>query len=189
MSDHYNPVLKALTLKPLVPVLTLHDVDYARQLIRKLFKQGYTVVEATLRTDQALAAMQVMKAAVPDLMIGMGTVLTVEDMEISLKSGADFLVTPATSPGLIGALKHSSVPVFPGVATPSEALHLYEAGFRYQKFFPAEANGGVRALKSWSDPMPEIRFIPTGGIRETTCQAYLELPNVIAVGGSWMAGQ
>lgn len=183
----YAPILNALQVNPLVPVLTLRSVDTAPALAKKLHAKGLTVVEATLRSDCALEAMQAMKESVPELLIGMGTVLNSDDMRKSVEAKADFLVTPATTPKLIESLKKSPVPVFPAVATPSEALNLYEHGFKYLKFFPAEVNGGVKALKSWYAPMPQINFMPTGGIREDTYQAYLDIPSVFAVGGSWMA--
>lgn len=182
----YSPVLDALKANPLVPVLTLHSAADARSLARKLDGIGLRAVEATLRTDCALEAMRAMKDEVPELLVGMGTILFSDDMSRSIDAGADFIVTPATTPKLIEALKASPVPVFPAVATPSEALSLFEHGFEFQKFFPAEVNGGVRALKAWQAPLPQIKFMPTGGINEDTYQEYLGLPNVIAVGGSWM---
>jgi len=183
----YKATFKALAENPVVPVLTLGDPAQAVEVGHKLLDKGYKVVETTLRIDGALEAMKAMKAACPDLLIGMGTVLTEDDVTASTEAGADFLVTPATSPALIKALKKATIPVFPAIATPSEAQNLYEEGFKYLKFFPAEVNGGIKALKAWSAPMPHIKFMPTGGVRENTYQDYLDLPNVFGVGGTWIA--
>ena len=186
-NDLYTATLDALAQNPVVPVLTLGDVDQAIEVGRKLSQKGYKVVETTLRIAGAVEAMKAMKAAYPDLLIGMGTVLTQKDVTSSLAAGADFIVTPGTTPALIEVLKSVNVPVFPAVATPSEAQTLYEAGFKYQKFFPAEVNGGMKALKAWSAPLPHIKFMPTGGVREDTYKNYLDLPNVFGVGGTWVA--
>lgn len=182
-----NTILSALEQNPLVPVLTLRNVEDAKALGQKLYDDGITVVEATLRTEAALDSLVAMKAMLPELIIGMGTVTTPQDITNSVEAGADFIVTPATTPSLVAALKACPVPVFPAVATLSEALTLYQEGFEYQKLFPAEVVGGVKLLKSWGAPIPQIKFMPTGGIKDTTYQSYLDLPNVFAVGGSWMA--
>ena len=186
-NDLYTATLDALAQNPVVPVLTLGDVDQAIEVGRKLSQKGYKVVETTLRIAGAVEAMKAMKAAYPDLLIGMGTVLTQKDVTSSLAAGADFIVTPGTTPALIEVLKSVNVPVFPAVATPSEAQTLYEEGFKYQKFFPAEVNGGMKALKAWTAPLPHIKFMPTGGVREDTYKNYLDLPNVFGVGGTWVA--
>jgi 2-dehydro-3-deoxyphosphogluconate aldolase/(4S)-4-hydroxy-2-oxoglutarate aldolase len=178
--------LAAIDKCPLVPVLTIETANDAGELARALLDAGLTVAEVTLRTDEALAAIEIMKREGPDLLIGAGTVLSPADIRTTLDAGSDFLVTPASTPKLRTALKQVSVPVFPGVATASEALVAYHDGFAYQKFFPAESNGGVKALKSIGAPMPEIKFMPTGGINGTTAPDYLACPNVVAVGGSWM---
>ena len=176
----------ALKKHRVVPVITLHELAQAAPLARRLAKEGYTVAEVTLRTDIAASAIEAMKKAAPGLVIGAGTVLSQADIERALKAGSDFIVTPATSPALAALLKAVPIPVFPGTATPTEAQTLYEQGFELLKFFPAKSNGGVPALKSMAAPMPHLKFMPTGGITEKTAPDYLALPNVIAVGGSWM---
>ena len=171
---------------PIVPVLTIDDASLAAPLAQSLLKAGLTTAEITLRTPQALAAITAMKKAAPNLSIGAGTIISENDVDACIKAGADFLVTPAMSSRLLPAIKSVTCPVFPGVATASEALEMYENGFNYVKFFPAEANGGVAAIKSLSAPLPQITFMPTGGINGQTAPDYLALANVIAVGGSWM---
>lgn len=177
---------EALHKNSIIPVITIDDIAQAAPLAKRLVKQGYTVAEVTLRTKAAPAAIVEMKNAAPTLIIGAGTVLGQDSIERALVAGSDFLVTPATSAHLAALLKYVPVPVFPGVATATEAQTLYEQGFEILKFFPAESNGGVSALKSMAAPMPHLKFMPTGGITEKTANDYLSLPNVIAVGGSWM---
>lgn len=179
-------LLRAVSTCPLVPVLTIENADIAGELARALLDAGLTVAEVTLRTDDALKAIEKMKNEVPELLVGAGTILSKQDVRNTLDAGSDFLVTPATTKTLFEALDAVRIPVFPGVATPSEALAAYERGFKYQKFFPAETNGGVKALKSFGAPMPDINFMPTGGINASSVNDYLACTNVIAVGGSWM---
>lgn len=186
MGNKMDRFLSAVEKCPLVPVLTIESASGAGELARALLEAGLTVAEVTLRTDEALAAIAVMKREVPDLLVGAGTILSPADIRTTLDAGSDFLVTPASTPTLRTALKQVSVPVFPGVATASEALAAYEDGFEYQKFFPAESNGGVKALKSIGAPIPQIKFMPTGGINGSSVLGYLACQNVIAVGGSWM---
>ena len=181
--------LAAIKRCPLVPVLTIESARSAGDLAKTLLDAGLTVAEVTLRTNEALAAIELMKRDVPDLLVGAGTILSPADIRTTLDAGSDFLVTPASTPNLRAALKKVSVPVFPGVATPSEALAAFEDGFTYQKFFPAESNGGVKALKSIGAPIPQIKFMPTGGINGNSVQDYLSCANVIAVGGSWMVNK
>lgn len=186
MGIEMQQFLAAVRKCPLVPVLTIESAANAGELARALLDAGLTVAEITLRTDDALEAIEIMKRDVPELLVGAGTILTPVDIRTTLDAGSDFLVTPATTPTLRAALRQVSVPVFPGVATASEALTAYEDGFEYQKFFPAESNGGVKALTSIGAPMPQIKFMPTGGINGSSALKYLTCVNVIAVGGSWM---
>lgn len=186
MTTDYSSILNALTECPLVPVLTIEKLSNAGDLARALWDTGMTTAEVTMRTPVALEAIAAMKKAAPELLVGAGTILSETNLQAALEAGSDFIVTPATSPKLVTALQRISVPVFPGVATPSEALTMYDKGFEYLKFFPAESNGGVKALKSMGDPMPKIKFMPTGGINEKSAPDYLALANVIGVGGSWM---
>ena len=138
-------VLKALEACPIVPVLTIHLASEAEALAQALVRAGFTVAEVTLRTEAALSAIATLRSAEPDLIIGAGTVLDASDIDAAKLAGSQFLVTPATDAALVGPLLDCGLPVFPGVATPSEALSLYRQGFTHLKFFPAESNGGVRA--------------------------------------------
>jgi 2-dehydro-3-deoxyphosphogluconate aldolase / (4S)-4-hydroxy-2-oxoglutarate aldolase len=135
----------------------------------------------------ALDAVKALVAEVPQATIGIGTITAEPDVRLALASGAKFLVTPGTPPRLAAALRRCPVPVLPGCGTVSEALELAALGFSVLKFFPAEAAGGVGFLKAIAAPLPTIKFCPTGGIDQRNAAAYLVLPNVIAVGGSWVA--
>ena len=186
MTDNFERLISALKACPIVPVLTIDNLQSAAPLASALANAGLTTAEITLRTPHALAAISAMKAAAPELFIGAGTILSSKNLDAALEAGSDFIVTPAVSTKLLPAIKACSKPVFPGAATPSEALELYDQGFEYVKFFPAESNGGVPALKSMAGPLPQITFMPTGGINGQSAPNYLALPNVVAVGGSWM---
>jgi 2-dehydro-3-deoxyphosphogluconate aldolase/(4S)-4-hydroxy-2-oxoglutarate aldolase len=171
---------------PLVPVITISDAAKAPALAQALAAGGLRHLEVTLRTSAALAAIAAMKAARPDLSIGAGTVLSPADVTACAAAGADFLVTPGSTPALRAALKASGLDVMPGAATLSEVMTLLEDGFDLCKFFPAEQAGGVAALKSFSGPLPGARFCPTGGIGPEKIADYLALPSVVAVGGTWI---
>ncbi len=186
MNENDVCILNALEKCKIIPVVTINNVKQAVNLARDLQKSGYGVVEITLRTEQALAAISAIKKSVPDLLLGAGTVTTTQNVSASISAGSDFIVTPATSSHLLSALKQADVPVFPGISTPSEALEMYNNGFEYLKFFPAEAKGGIKFLQSIYPPLPKIKFMPTGGIDTESAEQYLSLPNVFAIGGSWM---
>jgi len=168
-----------------IPVLEVEALASAAPLARAL--KPVRVVELTLRTPCALDALKAMKDAAPDLIVGMGTIRTTEDIERALAAGADFLVSPGTTPSLLAAMARAGVPALPGVATASEAMTAADAGFRALKFFPAEAAGGVDYLKTLAGPLPDIVFCPTGGISADRAPAYLALKSVACVGGSWIA--
>ncbi len=179
--------LEAVASVGVVPVLTIEDAEKAAPLGAALAAGGLFVVEVTLRTPEALTALREMKQAVPSLVVGAGTLRTPADVEAAADHGADFLVTPGTTPALERALHDSGRLSIPGVATPSEAIARAEAGFTLLKLFPAEAVGGRRLLRSLAGPLPDLRFMPTGGIDPQNAVDYLALPNVTAVGGSWIA--
>ncbi|MFY0636335.1 bifunctional 4-hydroxy-2-oxoglutarate aldolase/2-dehydro-3-deoxy-phosphogluconate aldolase [Maricaulis maris] len=170
-----------------IPVLTVGDVEKAAPLARALKAGGLSVLEMTMRTPAALEVLAEMKRAEPDMIIGMGTIRTPEQVADAMAAGADFLVSPGLSPELIPALLGSGLPVLPGVATAGEAMSAVEAGFEVLKFFPAEQAGGRPYLKSIAGPLPDIRFCPTGSITREMAPDYLALPNVVCVGGSWIA--
>jgi len=177
-----------LRVAPVVPVMVVERIEDAVPLARALYNGGLKVLEITLRTPCALDAITAMVEALPDdAVIGAGTIITPKDLEAAIKAGSSFLVSPGTTPALIEAAKACLIPLLAGVATPTEAMNLYVQGFTHQKFFPAEAAGGVAMLKSIGGPLPQITFCPTGGIDLARAPSYLALPNVACVGGTWMA--
>lgn len=169
-----------------IPVLAIERLEDAVPLAKALVEGGLTVLEVTLRTDCALEAIKRMKAALPQASIGVGTVLTPAQYRLAEQVGADFVVTPGTTEALYRYGVESPVPMLPGVATISELMVGWQYGYRRFKFFPAEASGGVKALKSFAGPIPEARFCPTGGIGVNNAEDYLALDNVMCVGGSWL---
>lgn len=172
---------------PVIPVIEIESVADAAPLARALKAGGMRVIELTMRTPAALDAMKSMQDAEPDLLVGMGTILNTEMLDRAVSAGAQFLVTPGTPLSLLDALTKCGVPALPGVATGSEALTVLGAGFGMAKFFPAEAAGGAPYLKSLAGPIKSLQFCPTGGIGKGDVGRYLALPNVVCVGGSWVA--
>ncbi len=173
----------------ILPVVTANSVDEARKLAAALLKGGLTAIELTLRTPAALDALVALKKDLPDIAVGMGTVLTIEQMQRCIELGADFLVTPGTPPELADALAQAPIPVVPGGATPTEFLSLMARGFRTCKLFPATAVGGLAMLKGLAGPLADLKICPTGGITEASAPEFLAQPNVLCVGGSWMVPQ
>ncbi|MBI3144029.1 MAG: bifunctional 4-hydroxy-2-oxoglutarate aldolase/2-dehydro-3-deoxy-phosphogluconate aldolase [Pseudogulbenkiania sp.] len=181
--------MDALTLLrqgPVMPVIVVNDAAIAVDLARALVAGGIRTLEITLRTKAALAAMRRIRDEVPDAIVGAGTVRTRAHLEAALDAGAQFGISPGLTAELAAAARASGVPFIPGVATPSEAMHAQDEGFNILKLFPAEAVGGIKLLKALAGPLPELRFCPTGGIDASNAPAYLALPNVLAVGGSWL---
>jgi 2-dehydro-3-deoxyphosphogluconate aldolase/(4S)-4-hydroxy-2-oxoglutarate aldolase len=176
-----------LITAPVIPVVTIERVADAVALARALLEGGLNVIEITLRTPTALDSVRAIVAEVPDLVVGVGTVTKPLDVTHAVDAGADFLVSPGTPANLAQALADAPVPAMPGCATVSEAMTLAAAGFPVLKFFPAEPSGGTRWLGAVAEPLPGIRFCPTGGVNGDNAAAYLALSNVIAVGGSWVA--
>lgn len=174
-------------LAPVIPVLTVEDSGQAAHLARALFDGGLLVLEVTLRTPAALDAIGAMRDAVPDAIVGAGTVRTPADVTAALAAGARFGVSPGSSAAVLDAAEDAGLPMLPGVATPTEALVAAERGIAVLKFFPAETVGGVAALKAWAAPLAGLSFCPTGGIGPANAPDYLALPNVLCVGGSWVA--
>jgi 2-dehydro-3-deoxyphosphogluconate aldolase/(4S)-4-hydroxy-2-oxoglutarate aldolase len=171
---------------PVIPVLKVDDVNIAIPLAEALVAGGLPVLEVTLRTENALeviAAMSEVKGAI----VGVGTVTSANQFALAKQAGSQFAVTPGLSPALIEAAPHAGMPVLPGVMTPSELVSAVEAGFELLKFFPAEVAGGVAMLKSLAGPFADIGFCPTGGIIPSNMVDYLAQPNVLCVGGSWLA--
>ncbi|MET7457367.1 bifunctional 4-hydroxy-2-oxoglutarate aldolase/2-dehydro-3-deoxy-phosphogluconate aldolase [Streptomyces sp. NPDC005574] len=175
-----------LDLAPVVPVVVVEDAATAVPLARALVAGGLRAIEVTLRTPAALDAIRAISGAVPDAVVGAGTLLTPAQVTESVAAGARFLVSPGWTDVLLTAMRASGVPYLPGVSTASEVVALLERGVREMKFFPAEAAGGTAYLRSLSGPLPQARFCPTGGIGPGNAPDYLALPNVGCVGGTWM---
>jgi 2-dehydro-3-deoxyphosphogluconate aldolase/(4S)-4-hydroxy-2-oxoglutarate aldolase len=173
-------------LAPVVPVLVIEDVSTAQGLAKALIAGGLPALEVTLRTPCALDAIRAM-ADVEGGVVGAGTLLTPEDVKAAKAAGAKFGVSPGATAKLLEACAEYDLPLLPGAATATEVMTLLELGYTLQKFFPAEASGGAPALKSIGAPIPQVRFCPTGGISLKNARDYLGLPNVMCVGGSWVA--
>lgn len=169
----------------IVPVIVLEDPDLARPLANALVEGGLPCAEVTFRTARAADALKLM-AQDTRLVVGAGTVLTVEQVDAAIEAGATYIVTPGYSRDVVRACQERDVPVIPGVATPTEIQMALRDGITLLKFFPAEAIGGTRALSAMAAPFPGLRFIPTGGISVDNLESYLALPSVVAIGGSWM---
>lgn len=177
--------LEICQLAPIVPVLVVHDASIAQDLARALVAGGLPALEVTLRTDAALEVISEM-AKVEGGVVGAGTLLTPADVKAAVAAGARFGVSPGATDILLEACEAAGLPLLPGAATASEAMRLLERGYTVQKFFPAEASGGVPALKAIGAPIPQVRFCPTGGVSPDNAQSYLSLPNTVCAGGSWV---
>jgi 2-dehydro-3-deoxyphosphogluconate aldolase/(4S)-4-hydroxy-2-oxoglutarate aldolase len=171
---------------PVVPVLVIEDATKAADLARALVAGGLPALEVTLRTPAALDAICAM-AAVPGGIVGAGTLLTPEDVKSAKAAGAHFGVSPGATDRLLQACIDEGLPLLPGAATATEVMALLEMGYTVQKFFPAEASGGAKALAAIGAPIPQVSFCPTGGVSPKNVSDYLSLGNVICVGGSWVA--
>jgi 2-dehydro-3-deoxyphosphogluconate aldolase/(4S)-4-hydroxy-2-oxoglutarate aldolase len=171
---------------PVIPVLVVEDADHAVPLAEALVAGGLPVLEVTLRTPTALEVIRRM-ATVPGGIVGAGTLLTPENVREAKAAGAQFGVSPGVTDRLLDACEAEDLPLLGGIATVGEAMRLLERGYDVAKFFPAEANGGALALKSFAGPLPQVFFCPTGGVTLANAPSYLALPNVLCVGGSWVA--
>lgn len=175
-----------LALAPVVAVVVIERVEDAAPLAHALVAGGIRAIEVTLRTPVALDAIRAIADAVDGACVGAGTVLRAADFDAAVRAGARFTVSPGSTDLLLAAAENIETPWLPGAATASEALALFERGYRLQKFFPAAAIGGVEHLRSLAGPLPGIRFCPTGGIDTASASRHLALPNVVCVGGSWL---
>lgn len=184
-AEQSRHALEICALAPVVPVLVIEDAGLADGLARALVAGGLPALEVTLRTPAALDAIRAM-AEVPGGVVGAGTLLTPDDVKAAKAAGARFGVSPGATDRLLDACAEHDLPLLPGAATASEVMALLERGYTVQKFFPAEAIGGAKALGSLASPLPQVRFCPTGGIGLKTAPDYLRLANVLCVGGSWV---
>jgi 2-dehydro-3-deoxyphosphogluconate aldolase/(4S)-4-hydroxy-2-oxoglutarate aldolase len=176
-----------LTLAPVIPVLAFDNPDHAVPMARAMVRGGLRVLEVTLRTPTALDSIKRIAAEVPEAIVGAGTVLDGKQLRQAIEAGSKFLVSPGVTDELLDAAQATDVPLLPGIATASEAMRLASRGITTMKFFPAEQIGGARLLQALGAPLPHLRFCPTGGINLQNAPSYLALPNVLCVGGSWVA--
>ena len=176
-----------MSLAPVIPVLTIEKLADAEPLARALVAGGLKVLEITLRTDAALEAIGRIAQAIPEAVVGAGTLTTEDDFDRVVRAGAEFAISPGAPPDLLAAGRGARIPFLPGVATATELMTAVAQGYDHLKFFPAEVAGGIPALKALAGPFADVRFCPTGGIGADNAQDYLRLPNVMCVGGSWVA--
>ena len=176
-----------LRAAPVIPVITIEREDDGVPLARALVAGGLRALEITLRTPAAPAAASAIGTAVPEAIVGIGTVLTPEDLQTARALGARFAVSPGATPELLDAAARGEVPFVPGVQTASEVMAALARGFAVVKLFPAVPAGGIPMLKALAGPFPQVRFCPTGGIGEETLADWLTLHNVASIGGSWLA--
>lgn len=181
-----DTLLAVLRRAPVVPVLIVDRLEDAVPLGTALVKGGLPALEVTLRTDCAMKAVEAM-SAIDGGVVGAGTILDPSQAREAVAAGAKFLVSPGTTPAILDAALDLGVPILPGVATASEALMARERGFKILKFFPAGPAGGPTYLKALASPIADVMFCPTGGVTAENARDYLKLPNVVCVGGSWVA--
>ncbi|WP_458318676.1 bifunctional 4-hydroxy-2-oxoglutarate aldolase/2-dehydro-3-deoxy-phosphogluconate aldolase [Mycolicibacterium brisbanense] len=175
-----------LDLVPVIPVVVVHDAADAVPIAKALVDGGLPVIELTLRTPAALEAIKRIANEVPEILVGAGTIIDTQQPAQALANGAQFLVSPGSTPALLAAMQDSGLPHLPGVSTVSEVLALLEHGYTELKFFPAEPAGGAAYLRAVQSPVPAARFCPTGGITPANMGDYLASANVGCVGGSWL---
>lgn len=169
-----------------VPVIVIHDVAHAVPLAHALLEGGIDVMEITLRSDAALAAMAAVAKAVPAMHVGAGTVTRVEDVRRVIDAGASFALSPGCTDALVQAVQDARLPFVPGVMTPGEVMRARDQGFTLMKLFPASQAGGMGMLKALGAPLPDVQFCPTGGVSVDNLADFLQLPNVAMAGGSWL---
>ena len=179
-------LLETLQLAPVVPVMVIEKLSDAVPMAKALVAGGLPVLEITLRTPVAVDAIRAILAEVKGAVVGAGTVVTSEQIHLMNEIGCAFVVSPGYTRRILDAACDVSVAMLPGASTVSESMHLRERGYLVQKFFPAEPSGGVAFLSALAQPLPDIKFCPTGGITLSTAPNYLKLKNVVTVGGSWM---
>ena len=181
-------MLAELTRNRIIPVIIIKDAQRATGLGEALIRGGLPVAEVTFRTDAAPEAIRQM-SQLDGLLVGAGTIVNAAQVDAAVAAGAQFLVSPGLSASVVRRAQELGVPIVPGTVNPSEIMAALELGLDTLKFFPAEVFGGVAALKALASPFSQVKFIPTGGVTPANLADYLALPNVVAVGGSWMVSQ
>jgi 2-dehydro-3-deoxyphosphogluconate aldolase/(4S)-4-hydroxy-2-oxoglutarate aldolase len=186
MGDQMN-IREILGVAPVIPVLTVSDTAHAIPLARALIAGGLKVLEVTLRTPAAFSVVEAIRKAVPEAIVGVGTLTKAVDFATAGRAGAQFGVTPGLTSELAAAARGARFPLLPGVMTPTELIAARHAGFNVLKLYPAEQAGGIGMLRALAAPFADVVFCPTGGITRQSAPDYLALPNVLCVGGSWLA--
>src|SRR5688572_23023728 len=187
MTGKTEKLLALLDGQPVIPVLKVKDAANAVPLARALVAGGLRMIEITLRTRDALEAIRRVAGEVEGAVVGAGTVLDPKQFDEAVAAGSKFIVSPGLTTSLISAAGASEAPLLPGAITPGEIMTALEAGIDFLKFFPAEQAGGTTFLRSLASPLPAARFCPTGGVSALNAEEYLAVPNVVCVGGSWVA--
>ena len=189
MSQPMTSIPEILALGPVMPVIVIDDAAQAVPLATALLAGGIRTIEITLRTPAALDAIRAVAANCPQIIVGAGTVNNAALARQAREAGAAFAVSPGTTANVIKGCTDAGLPLLPGAATVSEMMELQDAGFAAMKFFPASAAGGIGFIKSLASPLPGLSFCPTGGITQDSAPDWLALPNIVCVGGSWVASQ
>jgi 2-dehydro-3-deoxyphosphogluconate aldolase/(4S)-4-hydroxy-2-oxoglutarate aldolase len=181
-----SAVLDRLAAIRIIPVIAIEEADHAEPLAAALVEGGLPCAEITFRTAAAAEAIRRIAKAFPTLLLGAGTILTVDQVKTAVDAGAQFIVSPGLGASVVRYCQGGGIPITPGAVTPTEVSNALEMGIEVVKFFPAATSGGVEHLKALAAPFRGVRFIPTGGITEANLPSYLALPSVLACGGSWM---
>ena len=184
-----NTITQKIGELGVVPVIAIEHAEDAAPLAQALITGGLPCMEITFRTPAAEDAIRVISQQYPDMLVGGGTVLTIAQARKAIQAGADFIVTPGLDPEVVSFCQQMQIPIFPGVMTPTELQQALNLGCTVMKFFPAEAAGGIPFLQALSGPFKQVQFIPLGGISPANMGEYLALPQVLAVGGTWLAKQ
>ncbi|MFP6098501.1 bifunctional 4-hydroxy-2-oxoglutarate aldolase/2-dehydro-3-deoxy-phosphogluconate aldolase [Helicobacter pylori] len=181
-----DKIIEILQISPIIPVVVIENIKDAVPLAQSLIEGGIPIIEVTLRSSCALEAIELIAKNVPKMRVGAGTILNLTQLEQAQNRGAEFLISPGLTPSLLEHAKKKNMPLIPGVSSSSEVMQALELGYNALKFFPAEYCGGVKLLNAFNGPFKGVKFCPTGGISADNMRSYLNLENVLCVGGSWL---
>ncbi|GAA9625123.1 bifunctional 4-hydroxy-2-oxoglutarate aldolase/2-dehydro-3-deoxy-phosphogluconate aldolase [Helicobacter pylori] len=181
-----DKIIEVLQISPIVPVVVIENIKDAVPLAQSLIEGGIQIIEVTLRSSCALEAIELIAKNVPKMCVGAGTILNPTQLEQAQNRGAEFLISPGLTIKLLEYAKKKDMPLIPGVSSSSEVMQALELGYNALKFFPAEYCGGVKLLNAFNGPFKGVKFCPTGGISADNMRSYLDLENVLCVGGSWL---
>ncbi|PDW46815.1 keto-deoxy-phosphogluconate aldolase [Helicobacter pylori] len=181
-----DKIIEVLQISPIIPVVVIENIWDAVPLAQSLIEGGIPIIEVTLRSSCALEAIELIAKNVPKMRVGAGTILNLTQLEQAQNRGAEFLISPGLTIKLLEHAKKKNMPLIPGVSSSSEVMQALELGYNALKFFPAEYCGGVKLLNAFNGPFKGVKFCPTGGISADNMRSYLNLENVLCVGGSWL---